>query len=647
MKKKSIRLLALLLSVLLLCSCGAKEAAVEEKPAEAPAEETAAAPEEAEASQEAEAAAEEAAEPEEEPAPVEETPVEYPKLSALTVDGGYALDFDPDLQSYVVTIPDGRPRVPQIAAEGEGEVTVYQATIADGESSGIAKAVVEADGVASEYVVEFVRDASAGFQLQYADEYAYVPSYTLKSGESFSWTSSDPSTVAVSQDGILSAKKLSETPVTITVSAGGAAVEELVVDKVIKAPLNVFLIIGQSNAYGWNDVPAGYATYYEYADEQKLLCDAPAPGTVWCDDISNGYDEYWFSGIYDLSAGRNGFSPALGKTWYELTGEKCFMLQTAIGSTPIETWVPDPELKFYGLDCYAQTVERFNYFEQQFTAADSNFEINRIYAFWLQGETGEEYAYDPGTFVWEYKNATPNYSYSGDWVPISMGNQAISAKKYYNYFMDMYNGLKQDVGLQFIGILPVRCMYSVSSAANQESQQLIDIVPTRSAQFALNGNDNDEIAIVTLETEIGRTESFPDQSAEGWGYMGCANIHYNQKGYNAIGKDAAINTVARFSAEEDHSPEYIRIVDKDGRTRLDGNGTIYLVTGEKHRVASIVLPLFSNAGSLTYTVEDEKIVKIDEYGMLTATENSGASGKSTTVTVSNGEISASFTVTIK
>lgn len=638
MKKTVCILLALVLVLGLFGGCVQKTPAADPEPEQTPTKE----PTNQEKQEEAPPTEEPEKEPEEEPVVV------IPKLNGLTVDGGYTLSFDPEINAYTVQIPAGRPRIPQISATAEAgaEVSLLQATISDAEISGTAKATVTMNGTKNEYTVEFVKDRAAGFQLQYADNFVYTPDYTLKDGEKFGFASSDSATVSVSADGTLSAKKVSENPVTVTISVNGKAVEELVIDRVIKAPLNIFLIMGQSNAFGWHDVPAGYSDYYAYANTQKALCDAPVPGTVWCDDIVNSYDEYSFSGIYDLSKGRSGFSPALGKEWYALTGEKTLMLQTAIGSTPIETWVPDPALKFFGLDCYAQTVERFNYYRDLYTQEASNFEINRIYGFWLQGETCEEYIYSSDVFTWAFKNNTPNYSYIGDWKSISTPADLMTSKQYSDYFLDMVNGFAADVGMEFIGILPVRAMYSVATRENREEQQLVNIVPVRAAQFALNYAGNAAISFVTLETEIGRTESYPDQNAEGWGYMGCNNIHYNQRGYNALGKDTADNTFAKFSAKADHAASEIVILDSNGKTRLEEGAELKVSVGESHQITGLVLPLYTDASALTFEIADASVCTIDEFGMIYVPNTASCAGKTTTLTVSNGELSKTVTIRI-
>ena len=132
--------------------------------------------------------------------------------------------------------------------------------------------------------MRFVKEAAKGFELQYADVYEYVADVVPEDGAEFSFESSDPDVISVSETGSMKAKALSDSPVTVTVYLGDEVHETIVIDRVIKAPLNIFLIIGQSNAYGWHDVPPEYADYYSYANEQKSLSDAPKLGTIWCDD---------------------------------------------------------------------------------------------------------------------------------------------------------------------------------------------------------------------------------------------------------------------------------------------------------------------------------------------------------------------------
>ncbi|MBO4770032.1 MAG: hypothetical protein J5563_04555 [Clostridia bacterium] len=568
--------------------------------------------------------------------------VRSPELTSITAEG-YSIDFDPRITEYTVLIPDGRPTIPRVTAQGDSEVSVTQAVIADGEKNGTAVIRCEKDGQTGEYRVTFIKDASMGYYLQYADVIRFKPGYKKQSGEKFEFSSSAPDVIKIDSDGYAEAVGISDQPVILTAKIGGNEVDSLTVDKVIKAPINIFLIIGQSNAFGWHDLPEG-ESQAKYFRTQREKYDKPLEGTVWADEISTSYDTYKFSGMVDLTSskkkGFSGFFPALGKEWYARTGEKTLMLKTAVGSSPIEAWTPDENLLFYSLDLYGITKERFSYYVGLFSADDSMFTLNRVFAYWLQGETCQEYNYSPAEFKWD-----GNRKYRGDWVAVTKSNPPMNADTYYSYFMEMYDGFVKDIGLEFMGILPVRSMKSVSSKENLKTEQLVDLVAPRAAQFALNYTDNGNIAIVTLETEIGRTEAYSDKDAQGWGYLGCNNIHYQQIGYNAIGKDAACNTFRMLYAS-DRNSEDIRILDSNGSSILNDGDTIRIESGKTHQITAIAMPVYTDASALQFNISDTSVCTIDKYGMLTASADGSAIGKTVILTVSNGTVSKTISIVI-
>lgn len=576
----------------------------------------------------------------------EEKPV--PKLTSLEV-AGETVAFDPDTNEYTVNLPDGHPVIPEVKAEAEegAEVKIIKGTIAAGENEGKADVTVSSPNGINRYTIRFVKNAEKGFCLQYADVYNYKPDYTPEEGEKLTYKSSDESIVTVSDNGKVTAAAVSAAPVTVTAYAGEKEVGVLKIDRIEKAPINIFLVIGQSNAFGWHDTPSGVNQQKFFRDESRKF-DKPLPGTVWADDVTTSYDDYKFSGMYDLgeAKGCSGFYPALGKEWYALTGEKSLMLKSAVGSTPIEAWTADPELQFFGIDLYGMTVERFNYYKDMFSAADSGFVLNRIYAFWVQGETCEEFVYDPSEHTWDNKNGQRNYKYKGDWKAPASKKDLMTADQYTAYFMSMYESFVKDIGLEFIGILPVRSMTGVSSKENLEEQQLVDLVAPRASQFAMNFAGKGNIAIVTLVTDIARTESYPDKNAEGWGYIGCFNIHYNQLGYNAIGKDSALNAARLLTAYGDKKAEQIRVYDTNGRDIIENGTSIRMECGSTKQITAIVLPLYAEARALTFTPSDPDAVKIDANGLITIPYSDDSIGKEIPIEISNGEIKTTITIII-
>lgn len=558
---------------------------------------------------------------------------EAPRLSTLTVDGGYSLTFAADQLSYEIAIPAGRPRVPHIdAAAGSGVVTVTQAVLADGAEKGSAYAVVaDAAGNSTEYCVTFKRDASLGFHLQYDDYFDFATAGAA------SYTSSDPSVLSVSGSGIVHAQKLSETAVTVkALAADGKELKVLTVDKVVKAPLNIFLITGQSNAYGTYDIPAG-TSEQQFTAQQMALTTKPAPGTVLCTDVSN--IGVILADMYDLSVGRKGFSPALGKTWYDLTGEKTLMIQTAVGGAPIEAWMkPENGVRnTYGhanANFYETTSFAYAHCVELINAADSGYELNRVHAYWLQGETGMASSFNPNKLG----------AGIGDW-DFGNKNNLVGTQSYYDIFMKMVDNFQKDFGCEFMGILLVRAINEVCETESQKLQLLTDLVPARAAQYSLHNSNGANIALVSRVCDIARMSSWEDRTDKGWGLMGSGNLHYNQTGHNLNGVEAANNTYLMLYDREGRKAYDIEVIKANGRDRVEEGGTLEVIAGETYQTSAMVLPMYTNTPLITYEVADTSVCTIDRFGLITV--NAAAAGKETTITYRCEAANLSKTIKVK
>lgn len=545
--------------------------------------------------------------------------VEAPELSALTVDGGYTLSFSPEQHSYEITIPAGRPRVPQITAEAAADctLTVTQAVLPDGAVEGTAYAdVTDGNGNTVEYSVTFVRDTALGFHLQY-DDY-----YDFRTEGAVAYESSDPAVLSVSQNGEIHALKLTDTAVTVrALASDGSEVASLVVDQVVKAPLNIFLITGQSNAYGTYDIPSG-TNEMSFTAEQLKQTLRPAPGTVFCTDVSN--TGVILDDMYDLSVGRKGFSPALGKTWYELTGEKTLMIQTAVGGAPIEAWMkPDGSTRYtYGntaANFYETTYNAYNHCLELINAENSGYELNRVHAYWLQGETGMASSYNPNKLGGGI----------GDWDFGSKTN-ILDAQEYYDIFLKNMEYFEEDFGCEFMGILLVRALAEVCSTESQQLQLLTDLVPARAAQYSLHNSNGSNIAIVSRVCDIARMASWEDRTDPGWGLMGSGNLHYNQTGHNANGIEAANNTYLLLYDRVGRKAYDIEIIQENGRDRVEEGGELLVLAGESYQTSAMVLPMYTDTPLITYEVADSSVCTIDAFGLITPAAD--AAGKETTVT---------------
>ena len=233
----------------------------------------------------------------------------------ITLDDTTVTAVSAGENAFTVKIPDGRPRVPQVSCDG---ATVYQAQLPDTATEAEAT-VVKGDAT---YTIKFVKDASAGFVLQY-DDY-----YTWNSGVSgATYTSSNTSVATVSNTGEIHVVKVSDTPVTITATAGSTT-KTLTITKTIRAVLGIWLVTGQSNsAYNYNES----ATAVVNKKGTAYYSGKFASGTT--DTIESMTNA---SG----TAVVGGVEPGIAKALYEKTGEKNLIMNAGISGTGISYFLP-------------------------------------------------------------------------------------------------------------------------------------------------------------------------------------------------------------------------------------------------------------------------------------------------------------------
>lgn len=585
----------------------------------------------------------EPSEPDEAPAAEDEVPVlepridqDAPMLTSLSVDGGYALAFSPELRTYELRIPGGRPRVPRLSAEAADgcELEILQAAIPDSRSFGTAQVTVtDPSGAKGVYDVLIVKDRACGFQLQYLDQYVFQPEHA--SGEPVVFVSSNPNVIEVTEDGTMCAKGVSSTPVTVEAQAGGKTVDSLTVDKVVNAVVNICLITGQSNAAGTLDIPDNMT---EAAFTEQELQDVlrPAPGASFCVDanITGGIERP----MYDLSEGRIGFSPALGKTWYDLTGEKTIMIQTAVGGAPMEAWLKptDSVRNTYllpGANFYETTVKAYRYLLNLIDYPGSGYEINHTLAFWLHGETNGSAVYDPNKIA-------PGV---GDWNFTSMDGILIT-QEYFDMFNQNMTYFREELNVEHMGILLVRNTTAASTWDSLQLQLLTDLTNVRCAQYTLNNDGVRDVGIVSRVCDIARKETWPDKEDPGWGLMGCKNLHYNQEGHNANGIAAAENTAPKFYCLQSRTAAELEWIKSNGRDQFEDQEVLTLAAGASFQTAAMVLPMYTDTSAVVFTSADSSVCTVDLFGRLYA---AGEAGSSTTVTVSCPGTELSKTITVR
>ncbi len=507
-------------------------------------------------------------------------------LKTITLDNRQDFEFDANTFEYTVAIPDGNPRLPKIYATAEDgvDVKVLRPIRAPHSRTATAKVVLTSGEDKTEYVLNFVQDASLGFVMQYDDRYAFAPEYSGKGKLKFS--SSDESVLTVSEDGVIHAVALSSTPVTVTAKVCRTTVATLTVDRVERAPLNIFYATGQSNSRG------SYDQGIDRPTEQLKMAHAPLGNTyfLYVDPNTGAFstDE-----IYDFGEKiRSGFHGALTKRWHELTGEKTLMVICACDGVAIHSWAEDGRM--YG---FAKTVSAA--VEALYSAPDSPFEINRRGFFWTHGETqmvrwyerGKGYVQDSKRLLWD--------------------------NEYYDRFIAIRNNMINDLKVDFGAIVLVRANRNRARKESIELGMLTDLLPIRAAQYAVNNTTDSSLFIASRVGDYAKMPDFHDSTAYGFGFVGPQNLHYTQTGYNEQGRVLAENLYGALSPTSDRTPTELELLDSDGRTRLNDGDELTVCEGGGHRIAAIVLPLYNDAPQVKYTVtEGADICNIDVYGNI-------------------------------
>lgn len=533
------------------------------------------------------------------------------ELSTLTLDDdAYTLELKDGVLAYTVKLPAGRPNIPRVAATAADgvELEISQAVIPDSRNYGYATVkATDSENQSNTYSIRFEKDIAEGFVLQYDDRYTFAPNYTLQSGESFTFESNNESVVTVGEDGLMTAKAVSAEPVTVTAKVGDSVKDTLVIDRVEKAHINLFLVTGQSNAQGC------YAN--STANDAELLAAQLANvEAIGQDGIIYSYDFHPRSSntevyalrytLYDMNTvAKQGFQNSLGKKWYELSGEKVVFLQTAYSGAPIQSWLDtetQPEAgKYGGRNFYDDTQKAY---ADLIPLLADNYEIIRTANFWNQGGTA---------MASIYSHSLGNYINSGDegFDP----SKLMTDEEYYELFMLMHNDMKKDFGIEFCGIFLNRVTPGATSSENKALQSHTDMVPIRSAQYGLH-NTVPEVSLVSRVGDYAKRTTWQDKTDPGWGFVDSDNTHFTQIGYNERGRVAAEAAFEIWLG--DTAAESVEIVAQNGRDRLTAKDTIEIKEGEEYRLAGYALPMGAGAKT-TLTSSNPAVASVDKYGVVT------------------------------
>ena len=482
---------------------------------------------------------------------VDEQNIELPVLNDISVLGEN-IEFLPDKTVYEVKIPMGNPIIPNVSANAEDGIdfSVYQAYRTEGNDTFSAKIYLDDGKAKNEYEIKFVQDESKGLILQYDDEYKFTPEYQLKDGEKFVFSVDKNDVVKVNENGIVKVIGVSEEPITVNALVGENVVDTLSITKTEKALLNVFIIAGQGNAAGVGG---------DAETSEKTL-----PGTAYTVELNDRTNE-----MKDLSSGRAGFTPALAKKWYGLTGEKVLFLQTAISDVSIKKWASEGE-------AYSVALDRIELFKEKLNNEDSPYSVKRTVVFWLQGE-------------WDI-------------------SEGMSSEDYIKCFMDFHNNIKEDSGAELTAIIPVR-----SSLVTDKEASYIE--PVCAAQYQLS-NLYDDIIIVSRLSEMASIEN---------GYVQNGNLYYTQNGYNSIGVDCAENLFGYIGKEDNRFVQKIELFGKTHGENIENGSTVQLKTNQSMCTVAVVSPLYAKGVNVSVKYDD-KLVNYTSGGVISiAKENTGLS----------------------
>ncbi len=540
-------------------------------------------------------------------------------------------------------IPQGHPRIPLVQGDGD----IIQAHIPENESIGYAKI--------DNTLIKFVKTEEKGFVLQYDDHYEY--DFGLDGNVEY--TSSNPD-VAVYENGAVVVKSISDEAVTITAS-NGIESRELVIDKTVKAPINVMLVIGQSNSEGAqgdstvSDKPkAGVAYTYcgkwhgseasEFVTEMSALYKdkyeadgGPANGFAF----KNMYNDYVCSYVHtkskdeldqmpwderiekaaehenkiiDLSEGWKGFPAAYTKEYYEQTGEKSFAILAGVGGSAMFEWYPEYNDGLAGPVLYENCIQKYND-AIRLLAENGNYEIRSKGYFWIQGEAD--------IMCWA------NYVMIGKTDP-DCGERSV----YKERLLSLHNHLKEELGMEYGALFIIRYTSNGPDDNYVASKRYSYLAPVRIAQFELAAEHGD----IYIATDL--CELIPNSMSDN-------GFHYNQNGYNLIGKDAADIMEKRNDPMTDQNVTDVSLYIDYSNVQYDNNKVIVLdpqkgMTADdrkKYSIAFNIVPGWAECDNFALEYDRESGLLIED-GTISITEDF----TQTSLTVIAGNLTKTYTI---
>lgn len=415
-----------------------------------------------------------------------------------------------------------------------------------------------------------------------------------------------------------------------------------------KAPISMFLLIGQSNMRGTE----GSADQSIANEEGQVYSSYGPPAVLTVDNAAqyipsalsgekssvntvggkDGVSYYPINSLTEAGRGKIGIDSGLAYEWNRMTGDKVWLVNAAHGGTSMQRWID-------GKAEYEEAVAMFKAAQQVMAAeiAAGHYELKNYGYFWLQG----------------------------------CSDDTKTAEYYYNAFMSMHKSLKKELAfdldgdgkketLKFADIIMPRAGRDIRTGYREgnrsetteysfyQSYLDLEMRGQRVAQYYLCNQPDNDINLVSNISESwvympdgtngvasyfkehypGGRVDYPVQvkQPEEW-YTPTTpadvhdSIHYNQIGYNEVGIDAARN--AAYTHGRAEKPEDIKTTvtfyNWTGYEELS-SVSAKAIAQSGTLVVPVVYPVYESK-SVTYKLSDEAL-SYDFYDLV-ADEGTG------------------------
>ena len=404
------------------------------------------------------------------------------------------------------------------------------------------------------------------------------------------------------------------------------------------APISLLLLIGQSNAEGMVGVAnqsiacENGQVYSTYAKANGLVGDAgltvenarnyvPSAltgtySTVNINGNNTKLGEYPVNSLTEAGNGKYGMDSGLAYEWVKQTGEKVWVINAAHGASSISSWQK-------GQSNFEEAVALFSACEEVLLKeiAAGHYTFSRMGYYWCQGcadetRTAEWYVERYTAMHDALKEALAfdaTINESTDKVTFEFGNIILVMAGHENA-VGYRHGTYEDSSEAFFATFKELEMRGPRVAqiwmANNPELEDIHIVSTIAQDWVTMPDGSDGVAEYFAAHYENGTIDYPTQTKQGdaW-YKPTApaevknSIHYYQKGYNEVGREAARNTMYILGLKEKPDVQTrVEFVDWTGYksvTQIKSSN----VANSETLVVPVVYPCYESK-SVTYTLSE-------------------------------------------